>query len=189
MRRGSCMDERIILPALQKFFGIRQHLRFVLIIRRGKIDKRLTQHPAYDHYWSEQAVNKILAARPLTVPTLYVHSQWDQEDIYGAMAAFAATHSQSGPGRDNSYLVIGPWRHGGGNGDGSSLGAIKFDGDTGHWFRLHVLLPFFDAHLKDDAPKADIATVTAFETGANIWRRYDQWPQSCASGCPYKSAP
>ena len=151
--------------------------------------QRLTQHPAYDHYWSEQAVDKILAAHPLTVPTLYVHSQWDQEDIYGAMAAFAATHSQSGPGRDNSYLVIGPWRHGGGNGDGSALGAIKFDGDTGHWFRLHVLLPFFDAHLKDDAPKADIATVTAFETGANIWRRYDQWPQSCASGCPYKSAP
>ena len=92
-------------------------------------------------------------------------------------------------GHDNSYLVIGPWRHGGGNGDGSSLGAIKFDGDTGRWFRMHVLLPFFDSHLKDDAPHADIATVTAFETGANVWRRYDQWPQSCASGCPFKSAP
>ncbi len=151
--------------------------------------QRLTQHPAYDSYWSEQAVDKILAARPLTVPTLYVHSQWDQEDIYGATAAFAATRAQSGAGHDNSYLVIGPWRHGGGNGDGSSLGAIKFDGDTGRWFRLHVLLPFFDSHLKDGAPKADIAAVTAFETGANVWRRYDQWPQSCASGCPFKSAP
>ncbi len=151
--------------------------------------QRLTQHPAYDHYWSEQAVDKILAARPLTVATLYVHSQWDQEDIYGATAAFAATRSQSGPGHDNSYLVIGPWRHGGGNGDGSSLGAIKFNGDTGHWFRQHVLLPFFDAHLKDGAPKADIATVTAFETGTNVWRRYDQWPQSCARGCPFTSVP
>jgi putative CocE/NonD family hydrolase len=151
--------------------------------------QRLTAHPAYDHYWSEQAVDKILAARPLTVPTLYVHSQWDQEDIYGATAAFAATRGQSGAGHDNSFLVIGPWRHGGGNGDGSSLGAIKFDGDTGHWFRLNVLLPFFDSHLKDGAPKVEIATVTAFETGANVWRRYDQWPQSCASGCPFKSAP
>jgi putative CocE/NonD family hydrolase len=54
---------------------------------------------------------------------------------------------------------------------------------------MNVLLPFFDSHLKDNAPKADIATVTAFETGANVWRRYDQWPQSCASGCPFKSAP
>src|SRR5258708_30786938 len=151
--------------------------------------QRLIAHPAYDRYWSEQAVDKILAARPLTVPTLYVHSQSDQEDIYGAVAAFTATRSQSGAGHDNSHLVIGPWRPGGATGVGLSLGAIKFDGDTGGWFRLHVLLPFFDSHLKDNAPQADIATVTAFETGANVWRRYDQWPQSCASGCPFKSAP
>ena len=31
--------------------------------------QRLTAHPAYDHYWSEQAVDKILAAHPLTVPS------------------------------------------------------------------------------------------------------------------------
>src|SRR5450631_1984915 len=151
--------------------------------------QRLVAHPAYDHYWSGQAVDKILAARPLTVPTLYVHSQWDQEDIYGAPVAFAATRSQTGAGHDNSFLVIGPWRHGGGGGEGSTLGSIKFDGETGHWFRLNVLLPFFDSRLKDGAPKSDIATVTAFETGANVWRRYDQWPRSCASGCPFKSAP
>jgi uncharacterized protein len=151
--------------------------------------QRLMAHPAYDHYWSAQAVDKILGERPLTVPTLIVHSQWDQEDIYGAPAVFSATHAQSGVGHDNSYLVIGPWRHGGGNGDGSSLGAIKFDGDTGRWFRRNVLLPFFDSHLKDGAPQADIAVVTAFETGSNVWRRYDQWPQSCAAGCPFKSQP
>jgi uncharacterized protein len=151
--------------------------------------QRLIVHPAYDHYWSAQAVDKILAARPLTVPTLYIHSQWDQEDIYGATAAFAATYAQPGIGRENSHLVIGPWRHGGGNSDGSILGAIKFDGDTGRWFRRNVLLPFLDAHLKDAAPRADIATVTAFETGVNIWRRYQQWPQSCASGCPFQSRP
>jgi uncharacterized protein len=151
--------------------------------------QRLTSHPAYDQYWSAQAVDKILATRPLTVPTLYVHSQWDQEDIYGATATFAATRAQSGAGHENSHLVIGPWRHGGGNGDGSSLGAIHFDGDTGRWFRRNVLLPFFDSHLKDGAPKADTPVVTAYETGANVWRRYDQWPQSCASGCPYASKP
>jgi hypothetical protein len=151
--------------------------------------QRLIDHPAYDHYWSAQAVDKILGARPLTVPTLIIQSQWDQEDIYGATAVFAATHAPAAVGRENSHLVIGPWRHGGGNGDGSSLGVIKFDGDTGRWFRRNVLLPFFDSHLKDDAPKADIAVVTAFETGANVWRRYDQWPQSCSSGCPFKSQP
>jgi putative CocE/NonD family hydrolase len=150
--------------------------------------QRLSTHPAYDKFWSGQAVDKILAGQPLSVPTLYVHSQWDQEDIYGAPAAYAATEPKDGA-NDRNFLVIGPWRHGGGNGDGSSLGAIKFDGDTAHWFRRNVLLPFLDSRLKDGAPKADIAPVTAYETGANLWRRYDRWPQSCASGCPFASKP
>jgi uncharacterized protein len=148
--------------------------------------KRLTSHPAYDAFWQSQAVDKILARQPLTVPTLYVHSQWDQEDIYGATAAYAATEPKD-TRHDMNFLVIGPWRHGGGNGDGSNLGPIKFDGDTGRWFRRNVLLPFLDAHLKDNAAKAEIAPVTVFETGANQWRRYERWPQSCASGCPYPS--
>ena len=65
-------------------------------------------------------------------------------------AAYAATEPKD-TGHDMNFLVIGPWRHGGGNGDGSSLGPIKFDGDTGRWFRRNVLLPFLDAHLKDGA--------------------------------------
>ena len=96
--------------------------------------KRLIAHPAYDAYWQGQAVQKILAQQPLLVPTLYVHSQWDQEDIYGALAAYAATEARD-VRNDMNYLVIGPWRHGGGNGDGSSLGPIKFDGEIG---RAHV---------------------------------------------------
>ncbi len=148
--------------------------------------QRLTSHPAYDALWQAQAVDQILARQPLDVPILYVHSQWDQEDIYGAPAAYAATEAKDAH-NDMNFLVIGPWRHGGGNGDGSSLGAIKFDGDTGRWFRRNVLLPFLDAHLKDGARAAAIAPVTAYETGVNEWRRYDRWPQSCATGCPYAS--
>jgi putative CocE/NonD family hydrolase len=148
--------------------------------------KRLLDHPAYDDYWRSQAVDKILAHQPLSVPILYVHSQWDQEDIYGAPAAYAATEARD-THNDMNFLVIGPWRHGGGNGDGSSLGAIKFDGDTGRWFRRNVLLPFLDSRLKDGGTKSAISPVTAYETGTNEWRRYDRWPQSCSSGCPYAS--
>ncbi len=148
--------------------------------------KRLVSHPAYDDYWQSQALDKILADQPLIVPTLYVHSQWDQEDIYGAVATYAATEPKD-TRNDTNFLVIGPWRHGGGGGDGSSLGPFKFDGDTGRWFRLNVLRPFLDARLKDGGAKADIAPVTVFETGSNQWRRYDRWPQSCATGCPYES--
>ncbi|HWM69244.1 MAG TPA: CocE/NonD family hydrolase [Steroidobacteraceae bacterium] len=73
--------------------------------------QRLTQHPAYDSYWQQQAFDRILAARPLAVPTLYVHGLWDQEDIYGAPATYAATEPKD-TANDRNFLVIGPWKHG-----------------------------------------------------------------------------
>ncbi len=137
---------------------------------------KLEQHQAYDDWWQEQAVDRILAKRPLTVPTLWVDSLWDQEDIYGAPAAYAATEPKDA-GNDRNFLVIGPWRHGGSmTNDGAHLGAIDFGADTGAYFRKHILLPFLDAHLKTGAPAADIAPVTAFETGTNEWRRLSAWP-------------
>jgi uncharacterized protein len=145
--------------------------------------QRLTQHPAYDTYWQQQAVDHILAGRPLAVPTLYVHGLWDQEDIYGAPATYAATEPKDST-NDRNFLVIGPWRHGGSNGDGSTLGALHFDQDTGLWFRKTVLQPFLDQYLKDGAPAAKIPPVLAYETGTNTWRSYDHWPQSCENGCP-----
>src|SRR6184192_491159 len=41
--------------------------------------QKMTEHPAYDTYWRDQAVDRILAAQPLTVPVMLVHSLWDQE--------------------------------------------------------------------------------------------------------------
>jgi hypothetical protein len=38
------------------------------------------------------------------------------------------------------------------NYDGSTLGALKFTGDTAQQFRRDVMLPFFDQYLKDGAP-------------------------------------
>jgi len=43
--------------------------------------------------------------------------------------------------------------------------------------------------LKDGAPQADIAPVTAFETGTNTWRRLPTWPAGCASGCTVQATP
>jgi uncharacterized protein len=144
--------------------------------------QRLRQHPAYDDFWQQQAVDRLLASLPLGVPTMYVDGLWDQEDIYGATAAYAATEPKD-LANDRNFLVIGPWNHGGSNRDGSSLGALRFDGDTGLWFRRSVLQPFLDQYLKQGAPKANTPPVLAYETGTNTWRRYQQWPQSCERGC------
>ncbi len=150
--------------------------------------KRLLEHPSYDAYWRDQAVDKILAAQPLKVPVMLVHSLWDQEDIYGAPAVWKAIKPKD-TANDKVFLVMGPWHHGQEIHDGSALGAIRFDSDTGLTFRREILRPFLDQYLKDGAPKADIATVMAFETGTNKWRRLPAWPAGCASGCTTKATP
>jgi putative CocE/NonD family hydrolase len=150
--------------------------------------RQLLAHPSYDAYWREQAVDKILAAQPLKVPVMLVHSLWDQEDIYGAPAVYKAIEPKD-TGNDKVFLVMGPWHHGQMIWDGSSLGAIQFDGDTSLTFRREILRPFLDQYLKDGAPKADVAPVVAFETGTNTWRRLPAWPAGCATGCSVKPTP
>src|SRR3954471_15740052 len=112
---------------------------------------RLAQHPAYDQYWQDQAVDRILARAPLGVPTLFVGGEWDQEDIYGAPAAFNATKASP-----NAHLVLGPWHHGQANGAAVTLGPLDWGSDTGKWFRQNVMLPFLDEHLKGGV-RADVA--------------------------------
>jgi len=150
--------------------------------------RKVLEHPSYDAFWRDQAVDKILAAQPLKVPVMLVDSLWDQEDIYGAIAVYKAIKPKD---TDNNkvFLVIGPWHHGQEIGDGSTLGALKFNSDTGLYFRREILRPFLDHYLKDDAPKADVAPVTAFETGTNTWRRLPAWPAGCASGCKVQPTP
>jgi putative CocE/NonD family hydrolase len=133
-------------------------------------------------------MDKVLAAQPLQVPVMLVHSLWDQEDIYGAIAVYKAIKPKD-TGNDKVFLVMGPWHHGQEIGDGSSLGAIKFGSDTALTFRRDILRPFLDQYLKDGAPKADVPPVSAFETGTNTWRRLPAWPAGCASGCTVKPTP
>jgi putative CocE/NonD family hydrolase len=148
--------------------------------------KKLIAHPAYDSFWQDQAMDKILSEQPLKVPVMLVHSLWDQEDIYGAPAVYKAIKPKD-VNNDKVFLVLGPWHHGQEIGDGSSLGALKFNSDTGLYFREKILRPFLDHFLKDDAPKLDVAPVTAFETGANVWERLPSWPAGCESGCAPKA--
>jgi putative CocE/NonD family hydrolase len=137
--------------------------------------RKLIEHPAYDAFWRNQAVDKLLAARPLKTPVMLVHSLWDQEDIYGAPAVYKAIKPKDTAG-DKVFLVIGPWHHGQMIGNGSALGVVKFGSDTARHFRQKILRPFLDQYLKDGAPRADIAPVSAFETGTNTWRRLAAWP-------------
>ena len=145
--------------------------------------RRILEHPAYDAFWSDQAVDKVLAEdfkqEGIKVPFMLVHSLWDQEDIYGAVAVYKAVKPLDTE-NDKVFLVLGPWHHGQEIEDADSLGAIRFGSDTGTWFRQNVLRPFLARYLKDDAPAAvtaaPVAPVTAFETGVNRWQTMSTWP-------------
>jgi putative CocE/NonD family hydrolase len=152
--------------------------------------RKLLEHPAYDAFWRDQAVDKILAQEPLKVPVMLVDSLWDQEDIYGAMAVYKAIKPKDA-GNDKVFLVIGPWHHGQEIGEGSTLGAIKFNSDTALYFRQEILAPFLAHYLKDDSvsAKLEVPPVSAFETGTNTWRKLNAWPSGCPNGCAPKPTP
>jgi putative CocE/NonD family hydrolase len=150
--------------------------------------RKILAHPTYDAFWREQAVDKVLAAKPLTVPVLLVHSLWDQEDIYGAIAVYKAIEPKD-TDNDRVFLALGPWNHGQMIEDGSALGALRFGSDTALAFRREVLAPFLARYLEDDVPEADVPPVMAYETGTNNWLRLQAWPAGCDDGCSIRPTP
>src|SRR5258707_9497873 len=43
---------------------------------------KVMNHPAYDAFWQEQALVKIMAKQGVAVPAILVDTLWEQEDIY-----------------------------------------------------------------------------------------------------------
>ncbi|WP_026167036.1 CocE/NonD family hydrolase [Novosphingobium nitrogenifigens] len=146
--------------------------------------RKLMENPAYTDFWSLQAVDKWLAARPLTVPTMLEVGQWDQEDSYGAPAVYNALKDKLG--HAPLTLVIGPWRHSGANHYGYDLGALTFAGDTAAQWRRDWVKPFFDHWLRD-APDPKLPAAITYATGIDKWEQSPRWPMG--SGQPYYLGP
>jgi uncharacterized protein len=142
--------------------------------------QRELKHLAYDEFWQGQALDKLVVQHPSNVPTMWEQGLFDQEDMWGAIHSWTAL-KQAGH-EDNNYLVIGPWRHSGANYDGTTLGDLRFNGDTALQWRRDVLKPFFDHYLKD-APKPDTPRAMIYNVGENHWDRFQQWPLACDQGC------
>ena len=149
---------------------------------------KILAHPSYDAWWQQQAMDKILAAQPITIPVMLVHSLWDQEDIYGAIAVYKAIKPKD-TSDHKVFLVIGPWHHGQEIENGSALGAIDFQANSSEYFQRNILGPFLAHYLKDGTPPMDVAPVNAYETGTNRWERLRSWPSGCDAGCTIRPTP
>jgi uncharacterized protein len=133
---------------------------------------RLVEHPNYDEFW--QARNLLPHLNKVAPAVLTVGGWFDAEDLYGAIQTHRAI-GQKNPEIFNGF-VMGPWRHGGWNrSDGDRLGNVHFGSKTGQYYRKNVELPFFEYYLKGKG-ESRLARATMFETGANRWRQFDQWP-------------
>ncbi len=146
--------------------------------------RRFLTEPTYTKFWQSMAVERSLG-RP-EVPTLEVGGYWDQEDMWGPQAEYAALHAQEdADGRTDPqhkvFLVLGPWNHGGwARGPGQELasrfGKVTFSGvPTGAVYRSSMEAPFFEFYLKDK-PGFQLEDTASFRTGENTWHRYPSWP-------------
>ena len=82
----------------------------------------------------------------------------------------------------NNWLIMGPWRHSQVNGKGYEVGPLRW-GDTSKQYNRDMVLPFFEHYLRD-GPAPKFARVTVYNTGANRWEHFDDWPVACERGCP-----
>ena len=126
-------------------------------------------HPAYDAYWQAKAVERHVSAPE--VPTLIVGGFWDQEDRYGPLALYRAL--ERGDTAHMSYLVMGPWYHGGWRNPAGPMPIV--DPGTADGYLRDVEAPWFAYWLKGEGtlhePEAYL-----YDAGAREWRSFDSWP-------------
>jgi putative CocE/NonD family hydrolase len=132
----------------------------------------MLEHTSYDAFWQARDISRHL--HNVHCAVLNVGGLFDAEDISGPVKTFHAIERMN-PGATD-LLVEGPWVHGGFAGrPGASIGNVRFASKTSEFFRSHIQFPFFEQYLKD-GPDAHLPKAYVFETGTNVWRRYDSWP-------------
>jgi predicted acyl esterase len=137
----------------------------------------MVQHVAYDGFWQGQALDKLIAANPSNIPTIWEQGLWDQEDMYGDPFVEAL----KGAGKTgNNFPGDGPC-HSQINRTGRELGPLKWP-PTPEDFRRDMVLPLFNQYLKD-GPAVKLPSATLYNTAEDRWDKFDHWPLACEKGC------
>ncbi len=134
-------------------------------------------HTTYGPYW--QARNLAPHMFGVKAAVMEVGGWFDAEDLAGPVKVFHAIDKLSPEAAANT-LVEGPWVHGGwARGTGAELGDINFGDDPSVFYRHTIEAPFF-AHYLKDAPWTPLPKAYTFETGSDVWKKYDAWPPRAA---------
>ncbi|PRQ04641.1 Cocaine esterase [Enhygromyxa salina] len=138
-------------------------------------------HPNYDEFWQRRNLVPHLEAVETLGPAVMTVGGWfDAEDLYGPLHIYAALEGADANARNT--LVMGPWRHGGWvRTEGASLGDVAFGSATSLAYQREVERRFFATELGHPVAAeyegcAALPEALMFETGANRWRQFGQWP-------------
>lgn len=157
------------------------------------------KHGNYDEFWKARNIRQHV--KNIKPAVLTVGGWFDAENLFGALETFKHAEANSPPTSGN-HLVMGPWVHGGwSRQDGDKLGDVNFNAKTSEFFREKIEFPFFEYHLKDKGGspvelgqgkmqrRLDYPKAWVFETGTNVWRKYNAWPPKEAKRSSYYFAP
>ena len=185
-RRKGLIDERpdpiceIETTDAYKFFmdvGPLKNVNEKYFKGKSKFWNRVTRHPNYDKFWQKR--NILPHLKNINAAVMVVGGWYDREDLFGPLNTYRMIEKHN-PGTFN-ILVMGPWFHGGWlRGKGNALGDTNFGFATSEYFQKHIDLDFFKHFLKDEETELNLPEALIFETGANRWRRFDQWPPASA---------
>lgn len=134
--------------------------------------KYLMEHGTYDEYWQSRSVPHVMKNVKCAVMT--VGGWFDAEDCWGALNTYQGTErlNKNTP----NTLVMGPWWHGmWASQGGNRFHNWDFEQPTSQYYQDNIEFPFFDNYLRGDGKKP-MAEAIVFQTGANKWRSFREWP-------------
>jgi uncharacterized protein len=140
-------------------------------------------HPNYDGFWRARAVPPNL--RGVTHAVLVVGGWFDAENLYGPLVVYK-TLQQYDP-RAKVSIVMGPFGHRGWAARDevhTVQGDIYFGDSLAVRFQRDVETPFFHTYLKGDG-RSPLPGALMFDTGRDVWRRFDRWPVPAAVARTY----
>ncbi|MCF7974128.1 MAG: CocE/NonD family hydrolase [Phycisphaerae bacterium] len=163
-----------------KFFldvGPLKNVNELYFKEKSEFWNHITRHPNYDDFWQKR--NILPHLKNIKAAVMVVGGWYDREDLFGPLNTYHTIEKQN-PDTFN-MLVMGPWYHGGWlRGKGSELGDTDFGFPVSEYYQAHVDFHFFKHFLKDDDSALNLPEALIFETGANRWRQFDQWPPASA---------
>ena len=134
--------------------------------------EELKKHPVYDEFWQSRNVEPHL--KNIKPAVMAVGGWFDAQDIRGPFIVYNGIKKYSP--KTANRLILGPWYHGSWSttvGDRSAN--IPWGSNTGEFYRKELEFKFFNFYLKDKG-SMDLPNVMAFNTGANKWNSFEQWP-------------